>query len=55
MHLLCERGMDVELSEASLKSSIAEAALEKGFNVAFDGTQRINPRSSQRVMTPVFH
>lgn len=38
VHILGERQMHVDLSEATLKSSIAEAALKKGLNVAFDGT-----------------
>ena len=38
VHLLCERRAHVELSEVSLKNSIAEAALQRGFSVAFDGT-----------------
>jgi hypothetical protein len=35
---LGESRLHVELSETSLKSSIAEAALHKGFDIAFDGT-----------------
>ena len=38
VHALGEHRMHVELSESSLKSSIAEAALAKGYDVAFDGT-----------------
>jgi hypothetical protein len=38
VHLLGERHLHVELAETSLKSSIAEAAIKRGFNVAFDGT-----------------
>lgn len=38
VHLLSEEGVKVEMSEIALKSSIAEAALERGFVVAFDGT-----------------
>lgn len=38
VHMLGERQLRVDLSETSLKSSIAEAALKKGLNVAFDGT-----------------
>ena len=38
VHMLGELQMHVDLSEVSLKSSIAEAALEKGLSVAFDGT-----------------
>jgi hypothetical protein len=38
VHLLGESRLHVELSETSLKSSIAEAALQKGFDIAFDGT-----------------
>lgn len=38
VHILGERRLRVELSEAALKSSIAEAAIQRGFSVAFDGT-----------------
>lgn len=38
VHMLGERQLHVELSETALKSSIAEAAIREGFNVAFDGT-----------------
>ncbi len=38
VHMLGERHLTVELSETALKSSIAEAAIREGFDVAFDGT-----------------
>ena len=38
VHMLGEHHLHVELSETSLTSSIAQAALHKGFNIAFDGT-----------------
>ena len=38
VHALGEQRLHVELSESSLKSSIAEAALARGLDVAFDGT-----------------
>lgn len=38
IHMLGERQLHVDLSEPALKNSIAEAAIEQGLNVAFDGT-----------------
>ncbi len=38
VHMLGDHYHGIDMSEASLKSSIAEAALERGFVVAFDGT-----------------
>lgn len=38
VHMLGERQLHVELSEKALKSSIAEAAIREGFDIAFDGT-----------------
>ena len=38
VHMLGTHQLHVDLSEVSLKSSIAEAAIERGLSVAFDGT-----------------